>query len=151
MVRVGKRLEIRLNLVDLQALLLTTTEQPTNVNELVLMWPSDAGYVNASATGVDGALFPLCEGGKSLVWRIPWPPDIRAALVSLANPKGNITNSDLQQAGVVLQFAICTCNFPAHHSSTLIFSDHVVTVSWSTLMADRSAGNIARRLTHIKK
>ena len=82
--------------MDLRALLLTTAEPPTHVNKLVSVWPADAGYVDALATGVGGVLFPLCEVGKPIVWRMLWSPDITVSAVSLDNPGGTITNSDLE-------------------------------------------------------
>ena len=43
--------------------------------------------------------------GQNLVWRLPWPPDIVASLVSPTNPQGTITNSDIELAALVLQEA----------------------------------------------
>ena len=36
------------------------------------------------------------------VFRLQWPPDITANVISEANPKGTITNSDLELAGLIL-------------------------------------------------
>ena len=146
MVGIGKKSEVRLNLVDLRALLLDAAERPTHVNEIVHVWPSDAGYVDASGIGVGGVLFPLTEGGRSIVWRLLWPADITAAIKSTENPGGTITNSDLEQAGVVLQFAVWAAHFAPMHRSLLIFTDNASAVSWSTRMSDKSTGPIAGRL-----
>ena len=70
--------------------------------KIVHVWPSDTGYVDASGIGVGGVLFPLTEGGCSLVWRLLCPPDITAAIKLTENPGCTITNSDLEQAGVAL-------------------------------------------------
>ena len=45
------------------------------------------------------------EDGVNYAWRLPWPEDIRADLVSFDNPRGRITNSDLELAALVLQEA----------------------------------------------
>ena len=70
--------------------------------------------------------------GQNLVWQLPWPPDIVASLVSLANPQGTITNSDLELAALVLQEptlleAVPTTSMSAPSSG----SDNNPNVSWS--------------------
>ena len=41
-----------------------------------------------------------------IVWRVPWPPEIRARLVTFNNPTGDITNSDLEMAAEVLGWLV---------------------------------------------
>ena len=48
--------------------------------------------------------------GQGYLWREPFPKDIQARLVSADNPKGDITNSDLEQAGLLAQTSLM-----AHH------------------------------------
>ena len=48
--------------------------------------------------------------GQGYLWCEPFPKDIQARLVSADNPKGNITNSDLEQAGLLAQTSLM-----AHH------------------------------------
>ena len=43
------------------------------------------------------------ENGVNWVGRIQWPKDITAKLVCFDNPKGTITNSDLDLSALVLQ------------------------------------------------
>ncbi len=37
-----------------------------------------------------------------MVFRLQWPPDVTAIVISDSNPKGAITNSDLELAGLVI-------------------------------------------------
>jgi hypothetical protein len=37
--------------------------------------------------------------GRSLLWRKPFPADVRDQVVSMKNPQGQVTNSDLELAG----------------------------------------------------
>ena len=76
--------------------------------------------------------------GQNLVWRHPLPPEIIASLVSLTNPQGTITNSDIEPAALILQDATLLKSFPkarmaAPHSG----SDNTPTVSWSTREASK--------------
>ena len=67
-----------------------------------------------------------------------WPPDITSAIVSDRNPRGTITNSDLEMAGMLLLFlvmqAICGDLRQKH---VALFSDNTPTVSWVRRMAVR--------------
>ena len=46
-----------------------------------------------------------------IVWRVTWPKTISAALVSCDNPRGTITNSDLELAGAFLHHACAAACF----------------------------------------
>ena len=74
----------------------------------------------------------LARTGQNLVWRHPWPPDIITSLVSLANPQGTITNSDLELAALVLQETTLLKAVPkACMVAPRSGSDNTLTVSWS--------------------
>eukprot|EP00978_Attheya_sp_CCMP212_P001507 scaffold3149_cov26-Attheya_sp.AAC.2 len=60
------------------------------------------GYCDASAFGAGGVWFGGERQLDPSVWRIVWPLDIRTAVISESNPKGRLTNSDLEMAGVLL-------------------------------------------------
>ena len=75
---------------------------PTHCNSLVTGWPDYVGICDASKHGVGGILVGELRAAPPTVFRLEWPPDIQAALVSDANPEGTITNSDLECAGLVL-------------------------------------------------
>eukprot|EP00978_Attheya_sp_CCMP212_P003862 scaffold8211_cov81-Attheya_sp.AAC.1 len=61
------------------------------------------GYCDASALGAGGVWFSGLLSLTPTVWRVEWPSDITANVVSDKNPDGAITNSDLEMAGVLIQ------------------------------------------------
>ena len=63
-----------------------------------------------------------------------------------SNPKGSLTNSDLEQAAVLLQFSVLEQHVDMRHRSSLIFSNNSPTLAWSERMADRSRAPTAGRL-----
>ena len=85
-----------------QTILWESTSRPTFCRELVAGWPSFIGVVNASSHGVGGVIIGKLSECPPTVFRLQWPPDITANVISEANPKGTITNSDLELTGLVL-------------------------------------------------
>ena len=77
--------------------------RPTFLAEIVQRLPTDISFADASGLGGGGVWIDPNEYGLNYVWRLPWPEDIRADLVSFDNPQGRITNSNLTLAALVLQ------------------------------------------------
>ena len=71
-------------------------QQPTQLAEIVPQHPSLLGATDATLQGMGGVYF--CPQGDPCVWRFPFPEDVQRRLVSIDNPKGDITNSDLEPA-----------------------------------------------------
>ncbi len=103
-------------------------------------WPNYIGVVDASSFGIRGI-----DIGKLLpcwptVFRLQWPPDITASVISNRNMKGRLTNSDLEMAGLLLLWLmiayICTT---LTEKRIALFSDNSPTVSWVQRMACRSS------------
>jgi len=87
------------------------TERPTRIQEIVPLLPGAKGDHDASGAGAGGVSFPLntlvpqgaWKPNVPVVWQIEWPDWVCARLVSADNPNGDITNSDLEYAGGLLQ------------------------------------------------
>ena len=75
---------------------------PTCCCEQVAVWPDFIGVVDASSHGVGGVIIGEVSECLPTVFRLQWPPDITANVISEANPKGTITNSDLELVGLIL-------------------------------------------------
>ena len=72
------------------------------------------------------------NNGDNFVWRLQWSTDICEDIVSWTNPKGRLTNSDLELAALVLQESC----FPAVCSTHLWHvlatgSDNTPPISWT--------------------
>jgi hypothetical protein len=140
--------EVRHALIDIAAVIRELASRPTHVSELVQGHLCHIGYCDASAFGAGGVWFGGTKAMHPIVWRVQWPSDIASNVVSDKNPKGSITNSDLEMAGVLLQEAV----LEAHLGKTLrgaqiaIGCDNSPAVAWTTRMASRSTSPISFRL-----
>ena len=90
------------------------------------------GYTKTSGLGYRGVWIDPNKDSVHYVWRLPWLEDIRADLISSDNPQGQITNSDLELAALVLQEA----KFPFVSTNPtwqapFTGSDNTPTVTWT--------------------
>jgi hypothetical protein len=113
---------------------------PTLCKELVHGWPQYVGVKDASKHGVGGVVIGEELACTPTIFRIEWPDDMKADLISLENPKGWITNSDLEMAGLLLLWLVmeevCVLQPGAH---VVPFSDNSPTVHWVRHMAARGS------------
>ena len=91
----GKQSDIRAALNDFCSLIRILGLRPTHVWEILIDIPRYLGYHDAAAEGAGGVWFSLGPTMPPLVWRLAFPPDIAQDVVSISNPNGSITNSDL--------------------------------------------------------
>ena len=77
--------------------------RPTFVAQNSQRLATDVGYTDASGLGCGGVWIEPNKDGAHYVWRLPWPEDIMADLVSTDNSHGRITNSDIEFAALLLQ------------------------------------------------
>ena len=93
-------------IADARCLLQESTLAPTKCTELVSGWPGYVGTKDASKYGVGGCIVGDAKACVPTVFRVEWPEDIKVDLVSEHNPKGRITTSDLELAGLLLSWAM---------------------------------------------
>ena len=110
--------------------LLADTDRPTYLEELVAGDPHNIGACDAAKPGAGGVWFT--EDDQCLLWRLPFPEDIQQDLVSFKNPRGRITNSDLELAGTILQQDVLAEQVPIAGETTHNFCDNTPTVAWRT-------------------
>ena len=125
---------------DCRTLLRELTRCPTRCRELVAGWPDFVGVVDASSHGIGGIVIGELSACRPTVFRLQWPPDITANVVSDSNPKGKLTNSDLKLAGLVLLWLMMehVCGHLTEKRVAL-FSNNSPTVSWVQWMASRAS------------
>jgi hypothetical protein len=141
---------------DCRTMLKEALAAPTPCRELVSRWPSFVGVKDASAHGVGGVIFGEGLACPPTVFRLEWPADIKADLVTRENPAGRLTNSDLECAGLVLLWLVMEAVLPLASlrvAHVALFSDNQPTVSWverfaarGSLVADQLLRILALRL-----
>jgi hypothetical protein len=144
------------------------TSRPTRLFELV---PQDApeilGASDACGYGLGGIAFPqpyartwlqtLCDGELDgctshsplqgtpgpIVWRYKLPSDITAKLVTFDNPKGTVTNSDLELLATVVQHDVLAQHFDVRERSVAMGTDNTPALSWQRKGTVSTTGSAA--------
>jgi hypothetical protein len=143
----GAKSEVRAALEDLCTLLRILASRPTHVRELVPDMPQYVGYHDAAAEGAGGVWFSLSDNMPPTVWRVAFPQDIASEVVSDDNPKGRLTNSDLELAAEVMAVGVALAVAPkVKHVPLGTLCDNTPTVSWIEKMASKAQGPTAGRL-----
>jgi hypothetical protein len=127
----GQRSDIWAALNDLCSLISILDLHPTHVWEIVIDMPRYIGYHDAAANGAGGVWFPLGHAMPPGVRRLAFSPDIAQDVVSLSNPKGSITNSNLELAAEVLAIGMLLAKAPVmKHQPIGTLCDISPTVIW---------------------
>jgi hypothetical protein len=130
---------------DIRILLREMTSRPTHVRELVPDLPAYLGFCDACKRGAGGVWLSGSKNIRPIVWRLAWPADITARLVSSANPKGDLTINDLEMAGLLLQYLVLEQLVVLKHEHVAAWCDNTSTVSWARRMTS-SRSRIGHRL-----
>ena len=106
-------------------------------------WPVFIGAVDTSNHGVGSVIISKLLECPPTVFRLQWPPDTTKNVISEANPKGTITNSDLELVGLVLLWLMMehVCG-PLAEKRITLFSNNSPTVSWVQQMACHSSSSL---------
>ena len=101
------------------------------------------GACDACAYGMGGVVFLGRTGSPPIVWRARFLDHIRRQVVSDANPKGTVTNSDLELAATIAQHDVTA----AHHLPTpgCIFTatDNTPALAWQRKGSTTTTGPAA--------
>ena len=89
---------------------------------------------------------PALPHHHPIVYRMPFPPEIRKELVSYDNPKGEINNSDLELAGSLLHHEAIVHHFDVRERTTASYADNTPTIFWQRKGAVTSISAPARLL-----
>lgn len=124
-VRVTKHLQN--HVLDFARLAADLCHRPTYLAELVPESPKVLGACDAARQGMGGIFFDA--SGEAYLWRHPFEQDIQAELVSEENPHGKITNSDLEQAGVLCQHDVVCLQSDCRYATIETMCDNTPAVS----------------------
>jgi hypothetical protein len=136
---------------DLRWLADALSNRPTRLHEIVPQAdPELLGAQDASDEGMGGIWFPALtellerpatgsaaksstnNGAGPLLWRAKFDADITRDLVSYDNPRGTITNSDLELAAAIVQHDVAAHQFDIWERTITSGSDNTPTVAWQT-------------------
>jgi hypothetical protein len=115
--------------------------EPSRIEELVPGDPIHLGACDAAKQGMGGVWFTDKEA--PLVWREPFPWNVQADVVSFDNPKGTVTNSDLELAGTIVHQAVLGSQVAVKGETAHTLCDNTPAVTWrkkgSTTSTHRNA------------
>jgi hypothetical protein len=131
-------------------------DRPTHLAEIVPSPPTYFGSMDAAKGGMGGIWFPptlklpgaiqphssICLN-QPILWRHKFPPAIQNQLVSVQNPLGTITNSDLELAGSIAHDDILASHVPVARLALCSFSDNSPTVAWRNKGSATTSGPAA--------
>jgi hypothetical protein len=121
-------------LQDWAALATQLHAYPVPIHTLVPGPPHYLTAVDASKTGMGGFWLPtsIMLDAQPCVWRARFPMDIVNQLISATNPRGSITNSDLELAAIVTGASTLAASVPPYrHLCIAIATDNTPALAWS--------------------
>ncbi len=125
---------VKAQLEDLHSLVLDLSNRPTHIEELVPeQSPRFVGASDAAKVGMGGVWLPPVDEENvttPILWRQPFPEKVQRQVVSFANPKGCVTNSDLELAATIAQQAILAGAHDVDRTTTHTFCDNTPAVAW---------------------
>ena len=131
---------LRTAIAECRTFLRESVSLPTKCASLVTAWPDYIGITDASSFGAGGVIVGENKAAPLTVFRVQWPPDITAAVISDNNPEGTLTNNDLEMAGLVLLWLAIEATCPdLEGSHVALYSDNTPTVSWVERMASKKS------------
>ena len=137
--------KMRDQLDDFEHLAATVQSRPTELAEIVPDHPIALGPHDASGAGMGGAWLPATTDSHipPLLWRARFPKHIQDRLVSHSNPHGDITNSDLELAGLLAQQDILAQQVNCRGRTMLPLGDNTPMVSWHHKQSTTTTGPAA--------
>jgi len=124
--------EVHTFLNDFRALATDLPHRKTRIAELLPRDPSVIGATDASGAGMGGVAFVATTADiEAVVWRQSFPDSIlRKLLASFANPKGMVTNNDLELCATVGQHDVLNCAFDLREHTIHSFHDNTPAQWW---------------------
>ena len=95
--------------------------------EVVPDYPSVIGSVDAAKPGMGGVLF--APGHPPTLWRAMFLPDIQVRIITYDNPGGDLTNSGLEQAGILAHAGVATSLYNLRELTLSTLNDNSAAVS----------------------
>ena len=144
--------EIRDQLDDFEYIARDLSSRPTYIAELVPDDPVAVGPHDACGEGMGGVWLPATENNplEPILWRARFPKEITSRLVSWDNPTGDVTNSDLELAGLVAHCDVLVQELDCRGRTAVPLGDNTPMVSWAlkgSTTTEGPAGYLLRLLS----
>ena len=140
---------LREHISDFARLSADLCARPTYLAEIVPQEPTLLGATDAAKAGMGGVFFDA--DGQPFVWRQPFSQEVQDNLVSSDNPKGAITNSDLEQAGLIGQADVMCHSHDTRYATLSNRSDNTPAVGRfkkGAVSCDTAAAYLCRLASH---
>ena len=99
-------------LADFRSLAANLPTRVTRIAKLLPQAPSVIGTTDASGLGMGGVAFmSIAANTQAVLWRQSFPTHVQDRLVNFTNPKGTVSNSDLELAATVMHHDVLTSHF----------------------------------------
>ena len=85
--------------------------------------------MDAPKPGMGGILF--APRHPLTLWCATFLPDIHAHIISFNNPGGDLTNSDLEQAGILAHANVATSLYNLQELMLSTLNDNSAAISWN--------------------
>ena len=121
------------HLTDFKMLTHSMTQRLTHLTKIVPDYPCVISAVDAAQTGMGGVLFT--EGKHPIMWHTTFPDDIQQCMVTTENTAGDLTNSDLEQVGVIAQADVANNLYDLHDQMLSTLNDNTAAVSHNQKVA----------------
>ena len=124
--------DLKQTLFDWRALVQNLAAAPTPVQLLVSDYPHYLITTDACGLGAGGVITPGLAPIDHWVWKLEWPSEIKAQLITESNPSGSLTINDLELAGMVLGWLtleMLPIDLSFKHIG--LFCDNTSAVSWA--------------------
>jgi hypothetical protein len=136
---------IRHHIDDFERLATSLTERPTRLAEIVPDQPTVIGASDAAKGGMGGVFFG--QDSRPILWRHAFPDDVQQELVTEDNMSGRLTNSDLEQTGILGQAMLATTHFDLREQTLATLSDNTPAISRfrkGSVTSDQAAAYLCR-------
>jgi hypothetical protein len=122
--RVKLDLSLHDALDDFRWMVADLKNRPTHLHEWFPHRDFHLGACDASKSGMGGMCFPLDKQLAPIVWHCPFPSSVQDEVVSEDNPKGKLTNSDIELAATLAHLDVATTHVAAPRHTLSVLSDN---------------------------
>jgi hypothetical protein len=111
--------------------LLQTLSTPVSIHTVIPRAPDIIMGCDASILGMGGWLWDPAHPNTVHIWQQPLPHNIQRMVVTADNPRGQINNSELELAAIVLSAHLAAQLSSHSHPKLWCHSDNMAAVAWT--------------------